>query len=232
MLLAAVLNLLIARNSGCTDVALGTSVAGRTRSEIEGLIGFFVNQLVLRTTLSADATVDTLLLATRETVIGALDHQDVPFSTLVSELARARDSSRSPFFQLLFVLQDFPDEPLRMDGLQVSVWVDREQTAKFDLTLYAGQTDDGLDAVWLYDASLFSPGAIALLSRQIEHLLQQVLDRPDALLREIELMSDQDLAELEREKRERKQGKFGKLKAMSAHGAAKPGHRPAERNQA
>ncbi|MBN6104994.1 hypothetical protein JR064_22885, partial [Xanthomonas sp. CFBP 8703] len=221
MVLVAALNVLVARNSGSFDVAIGTSVAGRNRSEVEELIGFFVNQLVLRTDLGGDPSVEALLASTRDTVVGALDHQDVPFSTLVSEFAPSRDASRSPFFQMLFVLQDFSDEPLRLQGLDVSVWVDRQQIAKFDLTLYAGQVDGRLQATWIHDTAVFSTSAVEILSMQLRHLLGQMLERPESALSAIELMSPDEREALEREKLQRKSSKFGKLKAIVAKGEAR-----------
>ncbi len=99
---------LLARHAGQEDLAVGAPVANRTRAEIEGLIGFFLNTLVLRTDLSADPAFDVLLERVRRVALAAYDHQAVPFEKVVQELAPERDLSRSPLFQVLLVLQNLP----------------------------------------------------------------------------------------------------------------------------
>ena len=215
MLMLAVVNVLISRHSHSNDIAVGTSVAGRNSEEVSGLIGFFVNQLVLRTDLSGDPSVRKLLQNTRRTVIEAMDHQDLPFSTLVAEIPHVRGVSRTPFFQVLIVLQDFPDEPLRMDGLDADTWVDRQQPAKFDLTLYLGRDADGLGATWIYDAKVFTSEAIESMSVQVVRLLREILDKRDRPLSEVEINSTDDKEAMEFDRLKRKTSKFEKLKAIA-----------------
>ncbi|MBN5130257.1 amino acid adenylation domain-containing protein [Stenotrophomonas maltophilia] len=216
MLLVATLQVLIARHSGSHDVSVGTSVAGRSRDAFESMIGFFVNQLVLRGDLSGDPSVSAFLAATRDSVIGALDHQDVPYSTLVSELVTARDASRSPFFQVLLVLQDFPDQPMCLADTSASAWTDRDNVPnKFDLTLYARQVDGQLETTWIYDRSVFAPDVVQMLSTQFGHLLGQWALHPDAKVSQLALMDARTLAAREVERQARKSSKFGKLRALS-----------------
>ncbi|MFI8720079.1 condensation domain-containing protein, partial [Stenotrophomonas sp. NPDC077464] len=216
MLLVASLQVLIARHSGSKDVSVGTSVAGRSREAFESMIGFFVNQLVLRGDLSGDPSVDGFLAATRTSVIDALDHQDVPYSTLVGELASARDASRSPFFQILLVLQDFPDQPLCLSGTSVSTWIDKDNVpSKFDLTLYARQVDGRLETTWIHDRSVVSPEAVRTLSMQFNHLLGQWSLHLAGRVSQLELHDAQMRAANEAERLSRRNNKFGKLRALS-----------------
>ncbi|MFL6119596.1 non-ribosomal peptide synthetase, partial [Actinophytocola sp.] len=152
----AAFQLLLARYTGQTDVAVGSPVAGRTRPETHDLIGYFVNTLVLRTDLTGDPPFGALLARVRQTTLDALQHQDVPFERIVDEVAPDRDPSRNPLFSTMFVLQntdraDFTTAGLRGEALDVP-W----HSAKFDLTLYLTERPDGsITGVVEYATALF-----------------------------------------------------------------------------
>jgi non-ribosomal peptide synthetase component F len=119
MTLLAAFQLLLGRYSGQRDVAVGTVVANRNRMETEGLIGFFVNQLVLRTDLNGNPTFLELLQRVRESALEAYMYQDLPFEQLVDKLSPQRDLSRSPLFQVSLVLQNAPQSDLRLGDLSL-----------------------------------------------------------------------------------------------------------------
>ena len=146
---------LAARYSGQQDLCIGTPVAGRIRPELEDLAGFFVNTLVLRIASSPRATFRDLLARTREVTLAAFEHQEVPFEQLVEELRPARDPSRTPLFQVMFVLQNASVPPLRLPGLTATPVPLHNGTAKFDLTLELTPGDDGLRASIEYATDLF-----------------------------------------------------------------------------
>jgi non-ribosomal peptide synthetase component F len=120
MVLLSAFAALLGRHAGQDDLVMGTPVAGRTRPELEGLIGFFVNTLLLRVDLSGDPTFLELLSRVRETSLEAFVHGELPFEKLVEELRPKRDLSRNPFFQVMLVLHNAPTEPLELSGLTVA----------------------------------------------------------------------------------------------------------------
>ena len=117
MTLLAAFQILLYRYTGQEDMVVGTPIANRTRTEMEGLIGFFVNTLVLRTDLSGDPTFRELLRRVRSTCLEAYAHQDLPFEKLVEELHPERNLNRTPLFQVMFVLQNTPQEAIELAGL-------------------------------------------------------------------------------------------------------------------
>ncbi|HKG78816.1 MAG TPA: condensation domain-containing protein, partial [Pyrinomonadaceae bacterium] len=155
MTLLAAFKVLLYRYTGQADIVVGSPIAGRTRAEVEHLIGFFVNTLVLRTDLSGGPSFRELLGRVRETALGAYAHQDVPFEKLVEELQPERDLSRSPLFQVMFALQNAPQESLRLEGLTLSRVRVETEIAKFDLLLNMEDTEQGIKGALEYNTDLF-----------------------------------------------------------------------------
>src|SRR6185503_10809032 len=120
MSLLAAWQVLLSRYSGQEEIVVGSPIAGRTRGETEGLIGFFINTLVLRSDLSGDPSFVALLQRVKEVCLGGYGHQEVPFEKLVEELQPERSLSHNPLFQVMFVLQNMSEDNLRIPGLQLS----------------------------------------------------------------------------------------------------------------
>ncbi|MGH8941159.1 MAG: condensation domain-containing protein, partial [Actinomycetes bacterium] len=134
MTLVAACQVLFSRWSGQDDIAVGTVVSGRERAELEGLIGFFVNTVVLRSRIDDRQGFSEFLAGVRETVLDAFAHQHVPFERVVDELAVVRDTSRTPLFQAMVVLQNAPGQAGDLAGVEVSVLELPVTAAKFDVT--------------------------------------------------------------------------------------------------
>jgi amino acid adenylation domain-containing protein len=193
MTLLAAFQTLLSRYSGQEDIAVGTPIAGRNRSELEGLIGFFVNTLVMRTDLSGDPTFKQLLGRVRDVCLGAYDHQDVPFEKLVEDLTPERDMSRSPLFQVMFVLQNAPRGPMKLGDLTLSPQeADRTITAKFDITLSVTELPQGLGVVAKYNTDLFDAASIARMLEHFRILLQEIVANPERPLSAVTLLSDDE----------------------------------------
>ncbi|HEV2148332.1 MAG TPA: amino acid adenylation domain-containing protein [Longimicrobiaceae bacterium] len=188
MVLLAAFQLLLSRHSGQDDVVVGSPIAGRTRAEVEPLIGLFMNTLVLRTAVSAGASFRELLSTVREATLGAYAHQELPFERLVEELQPERDLSRNPLFQVVFALQNLPGEHLRLPGLEGHPLPGVGGGAKFDLSLYLRETEGRLEGTAEYGTDLFDAATIERLLGHYGELLRGVLADPGAPAGEVALL--------------------------------------------
>src|SRR5215217_1373250 len=181
MVLLAAFKVLLWRHAGQADVVVGTPIANRQQSEIEGLIGFFVNTLALRTTIEASESFTNLLKRVREVCLGAYQHQDAPFEMVVDEISVERAMGQTPLFQVMFAMQG--EAPVvEMKGLQVSVLEIESGTAKFDLTLVVQEDEGRLRGHVEYDTDLFEAASINRLVGHYEKLLQELVrDREQAV---------------------------------------------------
>jgi amino acid adenylation domain-containing protein len=189
MVLLAAFKCVLARHSGQTDVVVGTPIAGRTRTEVEGLVGFFVNTLVLRSDLSGNPSFRELLKRVRQAALEGYAHQDLPFERLVEELEPQREAGRNPLFQVMFNLVEFDRAGLRFADLTVSRLRNPEPESKFDLTLYAAPSSEGIELVAVYDAASYSAQHIDEVLVQLELLLEQAVAQPDLRVGQYSLLS-------------------------------------------
>ena len=164
MTLLAGFKALLSRYSGQHDVSVGAPIAGRRHVELEGLIGFFANTLVLRTDLSGNPSVRDLLHRVRHVVLEADAHQDVPFEKLVEELAPARSLSYSPLFQVMFAFRSMTGETVRVGDLEIASMTSETLTAKFDMTLEIVEHADHLSGAIEYNTDLFDAATVARMA--------------------------------------------------------------------
>ncbi|MDX5563242.1 amino acid adenylation domain-containing protein [Streptomyces sp. ID05-04B] len=183
MTLLAAYQVVLHRCTGQTDIAVGTVVAGRNRPQVEELIGFFANTLVLRTDLSGDPPFHELLARVKKTALDAYAHQDVPFEAVVDALDLERSLSHSPVFQTMFVLQEARTErsyragDLEVTGVDIEV-----ASTKFDLTLELRETPDGLTGAVEYDTDLYDRDTVRRFIGHYTRLLASVAADPGASL--------------------------------------------------
>jgi amino acid adenylation domain-containing protein len=179
MVLLTAFKLLLGRQAGTEDVVLGSPVAGRGRVELEPLIGFFVNTLILRTSLAGNPTGRELLGRVRESVLAALEHADVPFEELVTRLNPVRDPARTPLVQVLFNLHNEPVAPLTLEGLSVTPVAVGRRTAKFDLSVSVTERAGGFGFVFEYNTDLFLATTIERFAADYLKLLESFVDSPE-----------------------------------------------------
>ncbi|MFL6195586.1 MAG: non-ribosomal peptide synthase/polyketide synthase [Thermoanaerobaculia bacterium] len=179
MTLLAGFKVLLSRLADQDDVVVGSPSAGRLRVETEGLIGFFLNTLVLRTDLSGEPDFRGLLARVKAGVLGAYRYQEVPFEKLLEELQPERQLSRTPFFQVLFNMVNLPPARLEMPGVRIEMLGLQEPDAKFDFTLYVEDRDGRIEIDTVYNADLFERSRMEEMGRQLEHLLAAAAGAPD-----------------------------------------------------
>ena len=194
MTLLAAFDLLLAHYTDQTDIALGTDIAGRNHPQVEPLIGFFVNQLVLRNRVAGDLTFRELLKQVRETTVEAYEHQDIPFEMVVKELRPERDLSHSPLFQVKFLFQDAIDGGMQMDSLRITALPNHHGSAKFDLTMLLGERDGKLGGTVEYCVELFTPQSVRRLVELYQHVLQEIARDADQSCYEISVLDTRERA--------------------------------------
>lgn len=170
--------------SGRTDIVVGTTVANRNRSEIEPLIGFFVNTLPLRTSLEGDPTLVELLARVRETALGAYTHQDLPFERLIEELRPDRDIRHTPFVQVAFQLVDDP-MTVRFAGFVATPEPIDPGASQFELTLGVKKTGQGLLSMIQYNPDLFDQETMTGALQHYHTLVQGLTEDPNQRLSDL-----------------------------------------------
>ncbi|MES1245585.1 MAG: amino acid adenylation domain-containing protein, partial [Acidobacteriota bacterium] len=189
MVYLAAFEALLQRYSGQSDFAVGMPIANRNQPWTEGLIGFFVNTLALRSDLAGSPSFRELLRRVRATALGAYAHQDMPFERLVDVLAPQRDLSHAPLFQVLLTFQnevprhDLPGASLRVEGLPLG-------RTKFDLTLALGERPLGVEGYLDHDSDLFGPVTAGRLVAHFQRLLEEALSEPDRVVEELPLLGE------------------------------------------
>ncbi|MFL6332079.1 MAG: amino acid adenylation domain-containing protein [Pyrinomonadaceae bacterium] len=189
MTLLGAFQVLLARYSGQHDIVVGSDIANRNFKETEPLIGFFINQLVLRTDMSDDPTFVELLGRVRATALDAYVHQDVPFEKVVEAVQPERHLNRSPLFQAKLILQNTPRRRTRSSGLTLSDFEFDVPTATFDLLLSLTEADEGLTGLVEYSTDLFEPATVERLTGNFRTLLEGVAADPGRRVSDLPLLS-------------------------------------------
>ncbi|MBW4553597.1 MAG: non-ribosomal peptide synthetase, partial [Aphanocapsa sp. GSE-SYN-MK-11-07L] len=190
MTILAAFNVLLYRYTGQQDMIVGSPVANRNRAESEGLIGIFVNNLVLRTALSNDLTFEELLDQIREITIGGYANQDLPFEKLVEELQPERDTNYNPLFQVSFTLHNTPRRKFELPRLTIAPLEVESARALLDLRLDVTETDRGLACCWEYNTDLFESSTIARMAGHFQTLLTAIVANPQQQISEFTLLTE------------------------------------------
>ncbi|MCJ8280730.1 MAG: AMP-binding protein, partial [Rivularia sp. ALOHA_DT_140] len=189
MTLLAAFQTLLYRYSNSEDIVVGSAIANRQRSELEGLIGCFANTLAFRSDLSGNPSFNEFLQRVKDVALGAYAHQDLPFEQLVDELQLVRSLSYTPLFQVMFLLQNAPVQTLTLEGLSWSPITSDSGTSKFDLTLSMSETANGLIGSFEYNRDLFAASTIERMIGHWQILLQEIVANPQQKLYEFPLLT-------------------------------------------
>ena len=203
MTLLAAFQVLLYRYTGQEDILVGSPTSARTKAEFASLVGYFVNSVVMRADLSGNLSFRDFLSQVRQTVLGALAHQDYPFALLVDKLQLERDSSRAPLFQAYFVLQKFlesQDVPkdffsskktlMNWGGLEVEPFVLEQYESQYDLLLEMFEEDSSLVGLLKYNADLFDEQTIARMAGHFQNLLEGIVNDPQQRVTALPLMTE------------------------------------------
>jgi amino acid adenylation domain-containing protein len=179
MTLTAAFSVVLARHSATRDVTLGTPIAGRERPELDGLIGYFVNTLLIRTELADDPSFEELLVRTRANTLASYEDQELPFEALLQELRPERDPSRNPLFQVLFALGDEETDDLVLPGLTTERVELVDGKSRFDLNVALTRRGETFSGIAYYESDLFEQATISRLMRHFVTFLRNALAEPD-----------------------------------------------------
>ncbi|MEM8806031.1 MAG: amino acid adenylation domain-containing protein, partial [Cyanobacteria bacterium P01_G01_bin.38] len=196
MVLLAAFQTLLYRYSGQDDIAVGSLLANRLRPELESLIGFFPNTVVLRTDLTRTPSFQDLLLRVKEVTLGAYAHQDVPFDQVVQALHPDHDPGQNPFFQVLFNLQNTPVADWQHTELSLTHLKLDNKTTKFDLFLELTEDLAGLSGYFEYSTDLFKPETINRMGGHFLTLLESIVAHPDQSIAELSLFTEAERQQL------------------------------------
>ncbi|APF18136.1 amino acid adenylation domain protein [Caldithrix abyssi DSM 13497] len=199
MTLLAAFEALLHRYSGQDSILVGSPIANRRQTELENLIGFFVNNLVLKGEFDDDPDFVTLLQRVRKNTLEAYAHQDLPFENLVEILQPERDMSHAPIFQVMFVMQNTPVQPVQLSDVRLEPIIPEQKIAKYDLSLVVMETEDGLFAEFEYNTDLFRKETIERLHNHFQKLLEDVLQSPQKPVSTLSLITEQELKLFTRE---------------------------------
>ena len=193
MTLLSGFQILLSRYTGQSDVIVGTAVANRERPEVAGLIGFFVNNLVLRTDLSGNPTVREVLARVRTVALDSFAHQDVPFDRLVEILRPERMLDRPPLFQTMFILQNWPFTELQLPDLSIEPFPLESGTSRFDLSIEAIERKNTLECDFEFNTDLFDLASITRLQGHFEAVLSGMVENPESRMSDLPLLGTREL---------------------------------------
>ncbi|MEL7406243.1 MAG: amino acid adenylation domain-containing protein [Cyanobacteria bacterium J06558_2] len=196
MTLLAAFQTLLYRYSSQEDIVVGSPITGRNRAEVEDLIGFFVNTVVIRTNFSDNPSFQELLQSVRSSTLDAYSHHDLPFEKLVEELNPERSSSYSPLFQVMFDLEIASEQASKLLGLTTASLQVATGTAKFDLILSIRQQDDELISFWEYNTDLFDAATIERMNQHFQTLLEGIIADPRQKVAQLPLISSSERQQL------------------------------------
>lgn len=196
MTLLAAFKTLLYRYSRQADILVGTTIANRDHREIEDLIGFFLNTLVLRSKVSDDISFRQLLRSVREVCLDAFTHQELPFEQLVEELSPERNPRHTPIFQVVFVLQSAPSWSRAASQWWVQGMTMQSSSAQFDLTLAMEDRGQELVGALEYNTDIFENGTISRTIRNFQTLIEGIARDPDMPLGYLPLLSSEQRHQL------------------------------------
>ena len=192
MTLLAAFGVLLSRYSGQDDIVVGSPIANRQATQLEELIGFFVNSLVMRVRTNSEMSFSELMSQVRRTTLEAYQHQDVPFERLVEELAPQRNLDTTPVYQVVFALQNAPSVTHGLKGLEAEPLRGNQLRVRFDLEVHAWEQEGQVGIYWLYNRDLFDRWRIDQMARHYLRVLDAMIMDADQLVGAMDLLGAEE----------------------------------------
>ncbi len=199
MTLLSAFAVLLGRYSGQDDIVVGSPIANRREAQLEDLVGFFVNSLVMRVRLNPQQSFQALLADVRKTALEAYQHQDVPFERLVEVLSPERSLNKTPIFQVVFALQNAPMGSQQLSGLEVERIAGDELLVRFDLELHVFEFENEIGFYWLFNKGLFDHARMEQMARHYVKLLDEIVATPGAPVHALDMLTSDERRLLLRE---------------------------------
>ncbi|WP_185150677.1 non-ribosomal peptide synthetase [Cytobacillus dafuensis] len=199
MILMAAYNILLSKYSGQEDIVIGSPVSGRSREEIQAIIGVFVNMLPMRNYPSGAKSFRSFLQDVKKKTLDALEHQDYPFEDLIEKLELRRDTSHHPLFDVVLVHQNMEQTQFILDNTIVTSFELPQQTSKFDLTLETVEETKGISFSWEYKTSLFSEEMINQISTHFIEILKKVVEQPDSPISQFDVVTIEEQEQIKQQ---------------------------------
>ncbi|UNY98317.1 amino acid adenylation domain-containing protein [Zhouia spongiae] len=196
MTLLSIFKILLHKYTGESDICVGSPIANRTREEVEGLIGLFVNTLALRSDVNTELSFNEFLGRVKQTTLEAYENQDLPFEKVVDMLEPERNLSYSPLFQVMMVLQNNPEGELKFSGLNVESVGIESTISKFEITLDFTETEKGLYGGIEYNTDLFDSDTIERMANHFKVLVEQLIENSQRQIKDIELLTSSERQQL------------------------------------
>ncbi len=192
MVLLAAFNLFLAKVSGQEDIIVGTPVAGRRHTDLNDIIGMFVNTLAIRNYPVADITFREFLKEVTKRTLEIFENQDYQFEDLVDKVVKDRDVSRNPLFDVMFVLQNMDIPELEITGLKLKSYEYDNKISKFDLSLYGVEIEDQISFTLEYCTKLFKEETIKRFEEYFRKVIIDIIKDPDVKLSDLELITEEE----------------------------------------
>ncbi len=214
MLLLASFNLTLHRTRGLKDIVLGTDLAGRTDSQLERLIGFFINVLPVRIKLDGAISFSELLRQVKVNTLAVFDNQHMPFDLLVDTLKPERNKHYQPIVQSLFVMQNVQKAKVEVPGLEISSLQENESESKFEMATFVSEQDGVIGVNCTYRKALFKEASVQHLMSNYLHILEQLVRKPERLLSQFDVLESKEKNATATKTLKSKGSKLGKLRKL------------------
>jgi len=214
MILLTAFKTMLYRYTAESDIAVMAAVSNRNQPDAENLIGIFGDLLPLRTNLGGNPRFIQLLKRVKDVVLGAYLHQEAPWENLIEEMGPGQKAGPRLPFNIAFGAQNAPEGEMRPTETQVDPITVRQESARFDLTLWVTKGADTIQAGWTYSADLFEEGVIVRMHSHFESLLRSVVARPDAPLDELEMLSEAEKTQQAVNRAIRKEHNYSRFKGV------------------